>query len=196
MLSTGFHLSSLVRAVVQLKAGRFFAVHMWHTGRLHLLLARVATEGMPHLSPQQKQSILTHYRSRRTGETASSIAALHDVKGGRATILGWWHRWDGTVQSLERKKGSGRPRALSRAQVTRHVRMPIRNSNRAARQVRYPKLLPQVRAATASRLSLRTLQRYGKEEAGGHSTRGRRRTAAECKYAHTIALPVARLHPA
>lgn len=142
---------------------------------------------MTHFSPEQKHSILVHYRSRGIGETASSIAALHGVKGGRATILDWWHRWDGTVQSLERKKGSGRPRVLSRAQVTRHVRAPIRNSNRAARPVRYPKLLPRVRAATGSQLSLRTLQRYGREEAGGHSTRGRKRTSGERKGTHTIA---------
>jgi hypothetical protein len=101
-------------------------------------------------------------------------------------VVRHWHdRWDGTPQSLQRRAGSGRPRVLSRVQVTRHVAAPIRNSNRAARVVRYGRLLPQVQAATGTNVSLRTLQRYGHNEAGGRQTRGKKRTVDECQCTHT-----------
>jgi hypothetical protein len=136
---------------------------------------------MKQLTPQQKHSILIHYQSRSAGQSADTIARLHGVKGGRATLLNWWRRWDGTPQSLERRAGSGRPRVLTPQQVRRHIAAPIRNSNRAGRVVRYTKLLPQVLAATGTEISLRALRRYGLEEAGGHKTRGKKRTAEECE---------------
>jgi hypothetical protein len=51
---------------------------------------------MKQLTAQHKHSILTHYSSRSSGESADSIAATHQVKGGRQTLLRWLAQWDGT----------------------------------------------------------------------------------------------------
>jgi hypothetical protein len=137
---------------------------------------------MKQPTPEQKHSILTHYTQRRKGETLTQILALHDVVASRRSVEKWRQRWNGTISSLQHRAASGRPRVLSKAQVLRHVAAPIRNANRAARAVRYPKLLPQVRAESHSNVSLRTLQRYGRDEGGGRKTRGKKRTADECEY--------------
>lgn len=141
---------------------------------------------MTHLSADAKQLILKQYRVGVRDSGFDSLASRYDVRGGGAEILRWYRQWDGTPESLEDKPRSGRPRILTTTQVTRHIAAPIRNCNRAHRVVRYPKLLPQVQRATGKDISLRTLKRYGKEEAGGKQTRGKKRTAEECKYIKTI----------
>ena len=134
---------------------------------------------MKQPTPEQKHGILTHYAARREGETLKQILALHDVAASRQSVAAWQRQWNGTIASLQRKPVSGRPRILTHAEVRRHVTAPIRNANRAAHAVRYTKLLPQVQAATLTDVSVRTLRRYGKEEAGAHMTRGKKRTAEE-----------------
>ena len=140
---------------------------------------------MKQLTPQRKHDILVHIRDRGDGKRPEQIAALHGVRVDRKTLWRWRRRWRGTPQSLERRAASGRPRALSAQQVARHVRTPILRANRAHRVVHYTKLLPQVRAATGTEVSLQTLRRYGKEEAGGHVRRGKKRTAEESEYTRT-----------
>ena len=91
-----------------------------------------------------------------------------------------WHaRWDGTVHSLKEKRRQGRPRTLSRAEVSRHVRAPLLAANRAHRAVHYTTLLPSVKARTGKQLSIQTLRRYGKEELGAKQKRNKKRTAGE-----------------
>lgn len=139
------------------------------------------TCSMAHLDANTKHHILLEYSPHGRDRSFAALALRHQIAGGARTVQRWYSRWDGTPQSLEEGERSGRPRVLSKREVTRHVTAPIRirNSNRAARPVRYPKLLPQVQAATGKELSLRTLQRYGHEEAGGRQTRGKKRTAQE-----------------
>ena len=60
---------------------------------------------------------------------------------------------------------------LSKREVQQHVRTPILRANRAHKAVHYPGLLPQVRHRKGKQLSLRTLQRYGKEELGAKQRR-------------------------
>jgi hypothetical protein len=140
---------------------------------------------MPHLSAEAKHHILLEYAARDTTRSFAALARRHAVKGGSETMRQWYLRWDGTPASLRRKPGTGRARALSTAQVKQHVRAPILRSNLAYRTVKYTKLLPQVQASTGVDVSLRTLQRYGKEELGARSTRGKKRTADECECTHT-----------
>ena len=56
---------------------------------------------------------------------------------------------------------------------------PILAANRKHRPISYTQLLPSVQAATGSQLSLRTLQRYGKEELQVKSKATKKRTAVE-----------------
>lgn len=143
---------------------------------------------MPHLSAEAKHHILLDYSPRSAAHSFAALAERHSIAGGANVVRHWHDRWDGTPQSLERRAGSGRQRTLSAAQVRRHVSAPIRNSNRAHRPVRYTRLLPQVQAATVTQVSLRTLQRYGLEEAGGRQTRGKKRTADECQCSYTCSV--------
>lgn len=134
---------------------------------------------MPQLTPEQKQSILTHYTSRRNDESVDSIIARHGVSVTRQSVYGWLKQWDGTVASLTRSSGSGRPRLLSSRQVQHQIANRIRNYNRSGKVVRYTRMLPAVQAATGQQLSLRSLQRYGKEDLHAKQTRGKKRTADE-----------------
>jgi hypothetical protein len=136
---------------------------------------------MPHLSAEAKHHILLDYSPRVRGRGFKALAARHNIKGGATLISKWHRRWDGTPQSLEEEASSGRPRALSSAQVRRHVAAPISNANRAARAVSYSTLLPQVQAATHTDISLRTLQHYGKEELQATAKHGKKRTSEECQ---------------
>lgn len=134
---------------------------------------------MSHLSAEAKHHILLEYSPGVRGRGFKALAARHKIRGGAILLSRWRRRWNGTPQSLEEEKRSGRPRALSSAQVRRHVAAPIRNANRAARAVSYTELLPQVQKATQTDVSLRSLQRYGKEELQATAKHGKKRTSEE-----------------
>jgi hypothetical protein len=134
---------------------------------------------MPHLSAEAKHHILLEYTPRDSSRSFAALARRHAVKGGWQVLQRWHQRWDGAPASLQERVRSGRPQVLSRAQLSRHVRAPLLAANRAHRAISYAELLPRVRAATGSSLSLRSLQRYGKEELGAKQRRSKKRTAAE-----------------
>jgi transposase len=135
-------------------------------------------------TPEQQHSILTHLAARRGVERPEEVAALHGVTVSRSTIWRWQQKWNGTPRSLQTKPRSGRPRVLSRAQVSRHVRAPILAANRAQRAVHYTTLLASVREKTRTKVSLQTLRRYGKETLGVKQKHTTKRTAAESTCTH------------
>jgi len=65
------------------------------------------------------------------------------------------------------------------------VRAPILASNRKHKAVHYPAVSDLVRQKTGKEVSLRTVQRYGKEELGARQRRGKKRTAEESQCTHT-----------
>jgi len=136
---------------------------------------------MPHLSADAKHHILLEYSPHDTTRSFTALAARHAVKGGERVVRRWHRRWDGSPASLQERPRSGRPRALSRAQVQRHIATPIRHANRAHRAIHYTDLLPRVRAATGAEVSLRTVQHYGEKELGAKKHKGIKRTAEESK---------------
>lgn len=136
---------------------------------------------MTYFSAEVKHSILLEYIPRSSAHNFGALAHRHAVKGGERTIRGWHQRWDGTPQSLEDNHRSGRPRALTPTEVSRHIRAPILAANRAHRAIHYPDLLQSVRTKTGKEIKLRTLQRYGKEQYGIKEKTTRKRTRAECK---------------
>ncbi len=90
---------------------------------------------MPHLSAEAKHHILLEYAPHDSTRTFDALARRHAVAGGKATVQRWHARWDGTARSLERMAGTGKPRVLSRAEVSRHIRAPILAANRAHRAI-------------------------------------------------------------
>lgn len=134
---------------------------------------------MSHLSAEAKHHILLEYTPRDTSRSFSALARRHAVRGGERTIRRWHQRWNGTLHSLERKDGSGKARILTAAEVNRHVRAPILAANRSHRAIHYTDLLPEVQRKTGKKISLRSLQQYGKEELAIKQRHTKKRTAGE-----------------
>lgn len=136
---------------------------------------------MKQFSPDAKHHILLEYSPRTRGRSFASLAAKHAVAGGWRVVHRWHQQWDGTPQSLKHKSVPGRPRALSRAEVNKHVRGPILRANRAHTAISYTELLPQVRQTTGKEVTIQTLRRYGKKELKARDKCTNKRTADESK---------------
>jgi hypothetical protein len=145
---------------------------------LHLSLCTI----MSHLSADAKHHILLEYTPHSHIHSFSALARRHGIKGGRQTINQWYQQWDGTAASLLRKEGTGKQRILNLAEISRHIRAPILAANRSHRAIHYTDLLPSIQAKTRTKVSLRTVQRYGKEEYGVKKRRTTKRTADESEY--------------
>jgi transposase len=133
---------------------------------------------MPLLTPEFKQHVLQHYQEGVEGCGFSALAARFSMPGKGSTVRSWHSRWDGSIDSLQRKPGGGRPPILSEQQVQRHIVQPIRRSNRQHKAVHYAPLRAQLIAATQQQPSLRTVQRYG-HDAEVKERRTKKRTAKE-----------------
>lgn len=143
---------------------------------------------MPHLTATAKHAILLEYAPRSSTHSFAALARRHSVKGGWRTIKNWHDRWDGTVQSLEREQGSGRPRILSSREVQQHIHAPILAANREHRAIHYTDLKQPIQQATGKNPSLRTIQRYGEKELEAKKKHTKKRTAteSECRHACVI----------
>jgi len=140
---------------------------------------------MKQFSPGAKHAILLEYIPHSPTHSFAALAARHGVAGGEEVVRRWHGRWDGTAASLQRKEGGGRPRALSSREVQQYVRAPILAANRKHKAVHYTTLLSPLQQKTGKEISLRTVQRYGKDELGARQRRGKKRTAEERQCIHT-----------
>jgi transposase len=136
---------------------------------------------MSGFTPKLKHRILQQYQPYSKEHSFSALARHYAVAGGESTIRKWHQQWNGTAASLERKAVSGRPRALNKTQVKNYIRMPIENKRRVHAAVHYTDLLLSVRQKTGKPISLRTVQRRGKEDLGVKQKRSKKRTASESK---------------
>lgn len=157
-------------------------MHKFGAAELLSLHPLVPHEEMPQLSAEAKHHILLEYSPYDRNHSFAALARRHNIAGGGAVVRCWHSQWNGTVSSLTRKLGSGRPRILSRAQVQQHVANPILAANREHRAISYTQLLPQVRDRTGKHLALRTLQQYGKEEVRARWKHTIKRVIAEREY--------------
>lgn len=170
-----------VKAVPKKSLTHIFALHP-HLSFCHYTCQLLSLQQrMPLLSAEHKNAILLEYIPRSSTHSFAALAHRHAVRGGEWVVRSWYRRWDGTPASLEMQPRSGRPRILSKAEVSRHVRAPILAANRVHRAVHYTTLLHTVKAKTGKELSLRTLRRYGKDQLGARHKRTKKRTADESK---------------
>lgn len=149
---------------------------------------------MKQLSGETKHAILLEYQPHSPTHGFAALAARHSIAGGRKTVERWYSSWNGTPASLKHKSGAGRPRVLSKAEVSRHVRAPILAANRAHRAVHYTDLLKSAQQKTGKEVSLRSVQRYGKEELGARDKHSKKRTAQESQCVRTCERLAASLH--
>ena len=140
---------------------------------------------MPHLSAEAKHHILIEYSPHDASRTFAALARRHAVKGGAQVIRLWHKHWDGTAASLAEGARAGRPRVLSRDQINRSIYTPLFRANRSHRAIHYTELLPRVRATSRTEISLRTVQRYGKEKLKARHKRGKKRCAKERQSQYT-----------
>ena len=137
---------------------------------------------MSGLTSAVKHHILTQYLPHSHENSFSALAARYNVKGGRRTVLRWYIQWDGTPRSLEHKRGAGRHRLLSAAEVNENIRVPILERNRSHHAVHYTDLVDPTRERTGKNVSLRTIQRYGEKILRARDKTTRTRTEDECTY--------------
>jgi len=154
---------------------------MIHSSTSHHL----SLPAMKQLTAQQKHDILIHCQLRRMGESEVDIARLHGASVTRETIWRWRQRWDHTPHSLEHKVVSGRPRTLTPAETSRHIRAPILAANRQHRAISYPQLTDDIRSKTHKKISLRTVQRVGSEQLQIKSQHTTKRTREERESTYT-----------
>ena len=136
---------------------------------------------MRHFSADCKHNILSEYVRYSRTHGFEALALRHSVPGGAQVIAQWYQRWNGTVDSLKENPWRGRPRLLTRAEVSRHVRPRILAANRNNRAISYTQMLPAVRRATGKSISIRTLRDYGRQlRAKSKRTTGRTNRERQC----------------
>jgi hypothetical protein len=163
------------------KKHTFFCVPNRKRKIIFITLFHFISSIMPQLTPQQKHDILRLYLSSDHKYNKKSLSEQYNIKGGRMTISRWLQQWDGTPESLERREGSGRHTILTSDEVNDYIRTPIRNKNRSFKPIHYPQLHSTILQKTEKQVSLRTVQRYGKEQLGVKQIRTKKRTAQERK---------------
>jgi hypothetical protein len=146
------------------------------------------SESRPHYSDEFKQEVLSHYHKRQHGSGFDALATRFQIAGGGRTINRWYNQWDGTIAPLQQHQRAGRPSILQPADIKQHIGTTVRFYNRNHQSIHYPDLLGPVRAATHTSLSLRTLQRYGKQTLHIKNKSTKKRTQQECKSVETHTL--------
>jgi len=124
---------------------------------------------MVKYTPAFQDRVLRQYCAGVRGHSFADLARHHGIKGGASLVHKWYSSWKGNAQSLLRKSGSGRPRVLTCPQVVRYILRPIESRNQKHQPVHYTELKGPVEAAVGHSVSLRTIQRRGKETAGVRS---------------------------
>jgi transposase len=188
-----FDVTSLLYALEWREASRFFLSASLPRSRASLSHSCSQHNNMPRLSAEAKHHILLEYQPHSTSHSFAALARKHNIVGGERTVRRWHQRWNRSVASLQEKKRSGRPRLLSRAQVSRYVRAPILAANRAHRAIHYSTLLPSVQAKSHTAVSLRSLRRYGQQELGVKQKHSKKRTADESECTDTREMEWARV---
>jgi transposase len=133
-----------------------------------------------HLSAAAKHLILTAHSTRQPTPSFRSLAYEFSIAGGHQTIANWYNQWNGTIESLKEGKKSGRPRILSKSEVTRHIQQPVKRKNHAHQPIHYTELLPRIIANSGKKPSIQTIRRYGRQEAGIKQKRTHAVTVDEC----------------
>ena len=111
----------------------------------------------------------------------TALARQHEIKGGRKEISRWLEKWDGTVNSLMEEGGRGRHPILSEAEMEKYILKPIEKENDEHTAIHYPSITRTITTKTGKNISLRTVQRLGKEQLSVKNKHTKKRTANESK---------------
>lgn len=128
-----------------------------------------------------KHRISTQYQPNCHGYGFKALAKQYGIRGGGPTIKYWYDHWDGTAGSLEPKPSTGRPSILSSREIKQYIGTLIKRKNRTPEAVHYTELIDTLHEKTGKEVSLRTIQRYGREREGIKEKRTKKRTRQERK---------------
>lgn len=132
-----------------------------------------------------RERVASYYHAHLASTSLRSVSRLFDLKGTGNTVKRWYHIWLKKNHEIKNKPKKGRTPILTRSQIDKYIARPIKEKNKKAEPVNYRMLLPQVRAKTKTQISLRTLQKYGKEKKGIKWKTVKKRTYHERRSAHT-----------
>lgn len=163
----------------------FCAISFYTLESLHSTYLFVSPSNMVKYSLTFKHNILTLYQPHSHTNGFQSLASQFNIKGGKRTIKYWYDHWDGTVQSLERRPTSGRPALLNTRQVKQYITTPIIENNKQHQPIHYTTLHQTLKSKINKSISLRSVQRYGKERAGVKKKRTKKYMNGESKYIQT-----------
>lgn len=127
-------------------------------------LSYIMKNPTPHHSIQLKHRVCSYYKEHLPDCSFRSVSRLFGLHASGRVLSRWYHQWDGTANSLKEKVGRGRHSILNRAEINRHITFTIRRHNRISRPVSYRHIHCETKAKTCKEMSLRTIQRYGKEK--------------------------------
>ncbi|CAF0977387.1 unnamed protein product [Rotaria sordida] len=113
-----------------------------------------------------KQKVLEEYRPGIYGSGFKSLAKHFKIKGGHHLIMCWYRQWDGTVQSLNAKPRTGRPRTLTNEEVERYVLNFVETMNNQHKPVDYKMVQNHVEVSLNRKVAIATIKRYGRTECG------------------------------
>jgi len=135
-----------------------------------------------YYSSSEKERVVNYYNQNKPNCSFRSVAKKFNLRGGHELV----RRWYKNRRSLETKLKPGRPTILSRREISNHIQTKIRAANRSSTPIHYTSLLNSVNTATNKKISLRTLQRYGKRILGAKQKRTVKRTVEQCENSRTI----------
>ncbi|CAF0985160.1 unnamed protein product [Didymodactylos carnosus] len=124
------------------------------------------TKGHETYTASFKNNVLQEYRRGIHGCGFKSLAKGCKIKGGHTLIAQWYRQWDGTIGSLERKSGGGRPRSMTKQEVTRYILNFVKRKNRQYKPVDYRTVQSHIDTSLHRKVPLSTIQRYGRKECG------------------------------
>lgn len=136
---------------------------------------------MGKYSPNFKQNILTQYAPNQHQNGFHSLATRYKIPGGASTIKRWYDRWNGSIESLNRKASSGRKPILNTQQIKQYIGNIVKKKNQNHQHINYYTIQQQIKQKTNKSISLRTVQRYGKEKLGIKKRRTKKYMNRECK---------------
>ncbi|CAF5053848.1 unnamed protein product, partial [Rotaria sp. Silwood1] len=114
-------------------------------------------------TPQFKHTVLEQYRPGIFGYGFKSLAKRFKIQGGHRLIMSWYRQWNGTVESLNRKRKGGRPRTMTQEDVKDHILEFVESMNNKHVYVNYKIVQAHIKSVLKREVPIRTIRQYGKD---------------------------------
>jgi transposase len=142
-----------------------------------------------YYSPQLKQLVVDKFLSSQPKKSFRKIEREFEVGNGNGKTVGRWvKQYNGNIFSLMPIEHKGRPTNLTKHQVNFHIKNKIDKKNKRARPINYSTLYDSLPKKIRKQISLRQVQRIGRETLKGRKQKCVKRTLDECSILMHIVL--------